>query len=81
MSATPSKPIEQEFPFPYQPWDIQTKFMQSLYKTLDNNHVGIYESPTGTVSVWSSNVLLQPYSCKTEPLYSSCSHCFYSDSE
>ncbi|KAJ8326671.1 ATP-dependent DNA helicase chl1 [Batrachochytrium dendrobatidis] len=48
MSATPSKPIEQEFPFPYQPWDIQTKFMQSLYKTLDNNHVGIYESPTGT---------------------------------
>ncbi|KAF7224528.1 ATP-dependent DNA helicase DDX11 [Nothobranchius furzeri] len=37
-----------EFPFPYQPYDIQEQFMQALYSTLDQGKVGIFESPTGT---------------------------------
>ena len=41
-----------EFPFPYsRPYDIQLKFMQSLYKTLELKRIGIFESPTGTVSI------------------------------
>uniref|UniRef100_A0A4W6DAM5 DEAD/H (Asp-Glu-Ala-Asp/His) box helicase 11 n=1 Tax=Lates calcarifer TaxID=8187 RepID=A0A4W6DAM5_LATCA len=36
------------FPFPYQPYDIQEQFMQSLYSALDQGKVGIFESPTGT---------------------------------
>ncbi|XP_068458600.1 ATP-dependent DNA helicase DDX11 isoform X2 [Clinocottus analis] len=37
-----------QFPFPYQPYDIQEQFMQALYKVLDQGKVGIFESPTGT---------------------------------
>lgn len=38
-----------QFPFPYQPYDIQEQFMQALYSALDQGRVGIFESPTGTV--------------------------------
>ncbi|XP_056907524.1 ATP-dependent DNA helicase DDX11 isoform X1 [Takifugu flavidus] len=37
-----------QFPFPYQPYDIQQQFMQALYSALDQGKVGIFESPTGT---------------------------------
>ncbi|KAG7216090.1 hypothetical protein INR49_007842 [Caranx melampygus] len=37
-----------QFPFPYQPYNIQEQFMQALYKALDQGKVGIFESPTGT---------------------------------
>ncbi|XP_028287261.1 ATP-dependent DNA helicase DDX11 [Parambassis ranga] len=37
-----------EFPFPYKPYDIQEQFMHSLYSTLEQGKVGIFESPTGT---------------------------------
>jgi chromosome transmission fidelity protein 1 len=38
-----------EFPFPYEkPYSIQQDFMTALYKTLDEQKVGIFESPTGT---------------------------------
>lgn len=40
-----------QFPFPYQPYDIQEQFMQALYSALDQGKVGIFESPTGTVCV------------------------------
>ncbi|XP_061577917.1 ATP-dependent DNA helicase DDX11 [Cololabis saira] len=36
------------FPFPYQPYNIQEDFMQTLYRALDQGKVGIFESPTGT---------------------------------
>ncbi|CAG13059.1 unnamed protein product [Tetraodon nigroviridis] len=39
-----------EFPFPYQPYDIQQQFMQALYSAVDQGKVGIFESPTGTSS-------------------------------
>ncbi|NWV26743.1 DDX11 helicase, partial [Origma solitaria] len=38
------------FPFPYTPYRIQEQFMQALYEALQAGRVGIFESPTGTVS-------------------------------
>lgn len=43
LSAAPS-----DFPFPFNPYDIQANFMRNLYHTLDNSMFGIFESPTGT---------------------------------
>jgi len=43
--------VPSEFPFPYaQPYEIQLNFMKALYKTLELKKIGIFESPTGTVS-------------------------------
>ncbi len=42
-----------EFPFPFPPYPIQVSFMQELYDTLNKGGVGIFESPTGTVSAVS----------------------------
>ena len=39
----------QEFPFPFQPYDIQERFMHALYTALENRCIGIFESPTDTV--------------------------------
>ena len=39
----------EEFPFPFQPYDIQKDFMRNLYIALERGCVGISESPTGTV--------------------------------
>ena len=38
------------FQFPFTPYGIQVKFMQNLYSVLESGGVGIFESPTGTVS-------------------------------
>ncbi|XP_030587126.1 ATP-dependent DNA helicase DDX11 isoform X3 [Archocentrus centrarchus] len=37
-----------QFPFPFQPYNIQEQFMQALYSALDQGKVGVFESPTGT---------------------------------
>ncbi|XP_019853718.1 PREDICTED: ATP-dependent DNA helicase DDX11-like isoform X2 [Amphimedon queenslandica] len=37
-----------DFPFPFKPYSIQTDFMRSLYSTLEEGKVGLFESPTGT---------------------------------
>lgn len=42
--------MEPNFPFPFQPYDIQEKFMKELYYTIEKGKLGIFESPTGTVS-------------------------------
>ena len=39
----------EEFPFPFQPYDIQKDFMRNLYMALERGCIGIFESPTGTV--------------------------------
>ncbi|XP_023940791.1 ATP-dependent DNA helicase DDX11 [Bicyclus anynana] len=40
--------MEPIFSFPFQPYDIQNKFMKELYYTIENRKVGVFESPTGT---------------------------------
>ena len=37
-----------DFNFPYKPYGIQSEFMNSLYKVLEEGKIGIFESPTGT---------------------------------
>ncbi|XP_071452150.1 ATP-dependent DNA helicase DDX11 [Hetaerina americana] len=36
------------FPFPFEPYPIQNDFMRNLYICLENEKIGIFESPTGT---------------------------------
>lgn len=46
-----------EFHFPFDPYPIQQDFMKELYATLEASSVGIFESPTGTVSIDYSTVI------------------------
>lgn len=43
----------EEFPFPFEPYSIQKEFMKQLYTAIENRKLGIFESPTGTVSMFS----------------------------
>lgn len=47
------------FPFPFPPYPIQKDFMAELYKVLEAGKIGIFESPTGTVSVRDKGVSLR----------------------
>lgn len=38
------------FEFPFQPYPIQEEFMRKLFETLELKKLGVFESPTGTVS-------------------------------
>eukprot|EP01012_Entosiphon_sulcatum_P023723 TRINITY_DN2883_c0_g1_i1.p1 TRINITY_DN2883_c0_g1~~TRINITY_DN2883_c0_g1_i1.p1 ORF type:complete len:657 (-),score=73.87 TRINITY_DN2883_c0_g1_i1:402-2372(-) len=40
--------MENDFEFPYSPYQIQLDFMSNLYTVLKSQQVGIFESPTGT---------------------------------
>ena len=42
------EPSKLNFGHPYEPYKIQLQFMTELYRCLDQGHVGIFESPTGT---------------------------------
>lgn len=46
--AAPSVSVP-EIPFPFQPYPAQRALMQQLYRTMEQGHVGLFESPTGTV--------------------------------
>jgi hypothetical protein len=48
--------IPDDFDFPFQPYPIQKDFMTNLYTVLEGGKLGIFESPTGTVS--TSNVVI-----------------------
>lgn len=37
-------------PFPFEPYEVQKQLMLKIYNTLERGGVGIFESPTGTVS-------------------------------
>eukprot|EP00941_MAST-03F_sp_MAST-3F-sp1_P004301 g4301.t1 len=37
-----------EFPFPFQPYNIQVELMNAIFNRLEKGGVGIFESPTGT---------------------------------
>ena len=47
---------DRDYGFPFPPYSIQNEFMNSLYDTLSKGKIGIFESPTGTVSLFSSLV-------------------------
>lgn len=40
------------FDFPYQPYDIQSSFMHSLYSVIEHSKIGIFESPTGELNAY-----------------------------
>lgn len=42
--------IPESFEFPFTPYPIQNDFMKNLYSLLEEKKLGIFESPTGTVS-------------------------------
>ncbi|KAL4882341.1 helicase C-terminal domain-containing protein [Aspergillus karnatakaensis] len=42
------EPSKEDFHHPYSPYDIQLQFMRSLYTSLEEGKVAIFESPTGT---------------------------------
>ena len=53
MSADADQQLLQapeKFSFPFEPYGIQEQFMRTLYDTLEKGGIGIFESPTGTVS-------------------------------
>jgi len=41
--------VPHAFPFPFQPYGIQSDLMSKLYEALELGKIGIFESPTGTV--------------------------------
>lgn len=53
-----------DFHHPFTPYDVQNQFMKTVYQVLEkgNGQVGILESPTGTVSVISWELLLLSHS-------------------
>lgn len=40
----------ENFNFPFQPYSIQNEFMKNLFELIESKKLGIFESPTGTVS-------------------------------
>lgn len=40
--------MARNFHHPYEPYEIQTQFMNAVYDCLEDGKVGIFESPTGT---------------------------------
>ncbi|KAF2994256.1 ATP-dependent DNA helicase chl1 [Curvularia kusanoi] len=40
--------MARDFHHPYEPYEIQTQFMNAVYDCLEDGKVGIFESPTGT---------------------------------
>ncbi|KAL3899854.1 MAG: hypothetical protein SGCHY_001748 [Lobulomycetales sp.] len=48
-SQNPGMSTSRAFPeFPFEPYDIQVEFMQSLFDALEGGKVAVFESPTGT---------------------------------
>lgn len=46
--AKPASEVPR-FPFPFEPYGVQQELMTSIFRTLQDGGVGIFESPTGTV--------------------------------
>lgn len=51
MTGKTEEKAKMTFPFPYIPYPIQEEFMAKLYQVLEAGKIGIFESPTGTVSL------------------------------
>jgi Rad3-related DNA helicase len=50
MNSTATIAEQEKFRFPFEPYDVQVQLMNALYDTFENRQIGIFESPTGTVS-------------------------------
>lgn len=50
-----------DFQFPFTPYPIQNEFMQKLYFVMEEGKLGIFESPTGTVSNHNNAVTINLY--------------------
>ena len=50
MAQTRQDVGARDFHHPFQPYPIQVDFMNAVYECIQNCQVGIFESPTGTVS-------------------------------
>jgi chromosome transmission fidelity protein 1 len=48
--------IPEEFPFPFPPYPIQVDLMKSVYEIFEYGKVGILESPTGTVRLFTMSI-------------------------
>jgi len=46
--------MQKDYHHPFTPYHVQREFMSMVYKCLEDGKVGIFESPTGTVSNSSS---------------------------
>jgi hypothetical protein len=44
---------QEFFKFPFPPYQLQCDFMTSLVACIESGHIGVFESPTGTVSTIS----------------------------
>lgn len=42
---------EGGFPFPFEPYDVQRQLMRAMWEAIETRKVGVFESPTGTVSL------------------------------
>ena len=54
------------FRFPFEPYPIQLDFMKNLYQCIEEGKLGIFESPTGTVSslyILTNNEYRYPTNC------------------
>ncbi|KAI9850621.1 MAG: ATP-dependent DNA helicase chl1 [Thelocarpon superellum] len=57
----------RDFHHPFTPYDIQVQFMNAVYDCLQEGHIGIFESPTGTftrvggLAVWQLTYLQARY--------------------
>ena len=47
MDERESLQSPQKFCFPFEPYDIQIKFMKALYEAIEERKIAIFESPTG----------------------------------
>lgn len=48
-----------DFHHPFVPYDVQEQFMKTVYDVLEQGHgqIGILESPTGTVSLFTCGLV------------------------
>lgn len=48
----------EDFHHPFTPYEIQLQFMRSLYASLEEGKVAVFESPTGKLSLCLQSVCL-----------------------
>jgi hypothetical protein len=47
----------RDFHHPFTPYDIQNDFMNAVYRCIEDECVGVFESPTGTTQLPNSAIM------------------------